>query len=186
VHRVGSKHQPLFIAFAAASMVWSCGRESSEQVDAENLDSTAREADSSEDAPPAEVGAPCTATGSECAASEYCNAPTCAGGTCETRPTAPSLDFVPVCGCDGISYWNAEQLRRTARRSATPVSAAVPGVQAHAASDLQHARPARRAFSTITMSASSPIHAGGAGTFPRMRSVRAAGVVIETAKHRCV
>ena len=53
------------------------------------------------------TGKACTATGGECAASEYCAASSCAAiGVCTPRPIASS-DFAPVCGCDGVTYWNA-------------------------------------------------------------------------------
>jgi hypothetical protein len=54
-------------------------------------------------------GKPCTATGGECAKTEYCDAPTCGSGRCASRPAGPSVDFQPVCGCDGVTYWNAQQ-----------------------------------------------------------------------------
>jgi len=54
-------------------------------------------------------GKPCTATGGECTKAEYCNAPSCGSGHCAARPPGPGLDFQPVCGCDGVTYWNAQQ-----------------------------------------------------------------------------
>lgn len=32
-----------------------------------------------------------------------CNDPT---GSCDLRPSRPKLDYEPVCGCDGVTYWN--------------------------------------------------------------------------------
>lgn len=37
----------------------------------------------------------------------YCDAPTCGSGTCVAIPTgAPTQVRDPVCGCDGVTYWN--------------------------------------------------------------------------------
>ncbi len=47
----------------------------------------------------------CTAGGNECAADEYCEAADCATGTCAKRPASADVEK-PVCGCDGVSYWN--------------------------------------------------------------------------------
>lgn len=47
----------------------------------------------------------CTPT-SGCDASEWCDAPSCGTGTCKPRPTAAKMQD-PVCGCDGVTYWNA-------------------------------------------------------------------------------
>lgn len=70
------------------------------------------------DSPPGDSsGKACTATGAECASTEYCDAPTCGSGTCKARPAAPGLDFAPVCGCDGVTYWNASQAASTGASS---------------------------------------------------------------------
>jgi hypothetical protein len=49
----------------------------------------------------------CSSNG-ECAASEFCAKSSCLAvtGTCEPRPTTCTATESPVCGCDGISYWN--------------------------------------------------------------------------------
>lgn len=73
----------------------------------------AQDSGSSDTAPQAETSQSdtdrsCTADGG-CSAGDYCDLLGCKGGTCKVRPTAPSLDFAPVCGCDGVTYWNSEQ-----------------------------------------------------------------------------
>lgn len=64
--------------------------------------------DGASDAPSdgGDAGKPCTATGSECSGTEYCDAPTCASGVCRPRPAAAPM-FAPTCGCDGVTYFNA-------------------------------------------------------------------------------
>jgi len=49
---------------------------------------------------------PCTASGTECGSTEYCEAPTCDKGVCRPRPTVIA-PFEPACGCDGVTYFSA-------------------------------------------------------------------------------
>lgn len=52
---------------------------------------------------------PCVLTSAgvttDCSGEEYCDAPTCATGVCRKRPISLP-DFNPICGCDGVTYWN--------------------------------------------------------------------------------
>jgi hypothetical protein len=72
------------------------------------------------------IGDPCTATGLSCGLGLFCNFPVSAGcgnepGVCEAIPDQCSQQFVPVCGCDRVTYSN-ECLARAAG-----VSVAGPG-----------------------------------------------------------
>jgi hypothetical protein len=58
----------------------------------------------------------------ECRAEQFCSFMQCGDvtGICEERPDVCSDDSTPVCGCDGITYWN-DCLRRAAGiQAATP------------------------------------------------------------------
>ncbi len=50
-------------------------------------------------------GTACTPSGTACPKGQYCNAPNCSTGTCAPIPAQTSAKS-PVCGCDGITYWN--------------------------------------------------------------------------------
>lgn len=52
---------------------------------------------------------PCT-WGDDCGGGYYCDAPGCGAGNCIQKPVPAGLSPIldPVCGCDGLSYWNAE------------------------------------------------------------------------------
>ncbi|MBW2453209.1 MAG: hypothetical protein JRI68_01810 [Deltaproteobacteria bacterium] len=54
------------------------------------------------------VGAPCTWGGSPCDQDLYCLAMGCGDGTCQpvVSETGQQQDLTPVCGCDGITYFN--------------------------------------------------------------------------------
>ncbi|MDI3281699.1 hypothetical protein [Polyangium sp. 15x6] len=56
------------------------------------------------------VGAPCNGGASGCDPGLYCNAPGCGAGVCAQKPPPglQSQDPDLVCGCDGVTYWNAE------------------------------------------------------------------------------
>ncbi len=56
------------------------------------------------------LGAPCTSAQGGCDTGLYCDAPGCGAGTCQPKPPLGTLSqaFAPVCGCDHITYWNAD------------------------------------------------------------------------------
>ncbi|MFO0567145.1 MAG: hypothetical protein U0263_15860 [Polyangiaceae bacterium] len=51
-------------------------------------------------------GQACTWGGAACPGGQYCNAPGCASGKCEPIPAETNTKSA-VCGCDGVTYWNA-------------------------------------------------------------------------------
>ncbi len=60
------------------------------------------------DAGPGGLGAPC-ANNAGCEALLYCDQAGCgASGVCAQKPVVPLNVKAPVCGCDGVTYWNAD------------------------------------------------------------------------------
>lgn len=81
------------------------------------VDASEDDADAADDA-----GVVC-ADDIDCVDGMFCEKPTCgaATGLCESRPTVCAAQESPVCGCDGISYFN-DCLRR-----ASGITASTPG-----------------------------------------------------------
>ncbi|MFT3770457.1 MAG: hypothetical protein QM820_33940 [Minicystis sp.] len=54
--------------------------------------------------------APCSPTGGngQCDAGEYCATKDCKTGICTPVPDAKGQAYEPVCGCDGVAYWNED------------------------------------------------------------------------------
>jgi len=44
--------------------------------------------------------------GKPCPDGEYCDAPGCGAGNCVPIGTTEDTNKAPVCGCDGVDYWN--------------------------------------------------------------------------------
>jgi hypothetical protein len=53
------------------------------------------------------VGCQWSADDDSCAPGGYCNAPGCGAGVCTPLSATEDSQEQPVCGCDGVSYWNA-------------------------------------------------------------------------------
>jgi hypothetical protein len=54
-------------------------------------------------------GTPChwTIAGNTCAPGSYCDAPGCGDGTCAPLGVTEDQMRAPICGCDGVTYWNS-------------------------------------------------------------------------------
>jgi hypothetical protein len=48
-----------------------------------------------------------SADSNPCGDGFYCNATDCVSGTCEAIVKTDDVAQAPVCGCDGVNYWNA-------------------------------------------------------------------------------
>ncbi len=73
-------------------------------LDALETDSSTEDTATTVDAPPVDAGKPCSTN-------EECTPGLCARRGCETKvgvclPAAGSATYGPVCGCDGVTYWN--------------------------------------------------------------------------------
>ncbi len=55
------------------------------------------------------AGQPCSSGSTTCTGSEFCNAPGCGSGNCMPKVASPGTALNAVCGCDGLTYWNASQ-----------------------------------------------------------------------------
>ncbi|APR78956.1 Hypothetical protein A7982_04303 [Minicystis rosea] len=50
----------------------------------------------------------CSPKDGGCGPGEYCATTDCTTGTCAPIPASKGAELDPVCGCDGIAYWNAD------------------------------------------------------------------------------
>lgn len=89
----------------------------------------------SEDIPLAQLPAREAGTGdtrcvddTDCPVNAFCSMSACdaLAGTCEVLPALCSADPDPVCGCDGVTYWN-DCLRRVTRVRAATRGQCPPG-----------------------------------------------------------
>jgi hypothetical protein len=49
---------------------------------------------------------PCDYANNGCPVGEYCDAVNCGAGTCKPKQADQDGTYSPVCGCNGITYWN--------------------------------------------------------------------------------
>lgn len=83
--------------------------------------------DASSDGSPGDGGACDPTVRGSCGAAAYCASTDCKSGHCVARPSESSTGEVPVCGCDGITYWN-ENIANARGMSAGAAGACAKGV----------------------------------------------------------
>jgi hypothetical protein len=100
---------------ATTSELFGSGAEAQRGGSSPSGSGTSSESDTPEtvtksDVTPDAGSMPCTpGDATTCAPDEYCKVVACAGaGACAKRSQEPSPAYDAQCGCDGITYWNAE------------------------------------------------------------------------------
>jgi len=71
---------------------------------------------------PVEVPSSSCAGNEDCPADSFCAKPSCRErvGVCQRRPLVCSGEAAPVCGCNGVSYWNDCLRKQGASEASTP------------------------------------------------------------------
>lgn len=110
-------------AWLVATLACSCA--GSDIVVAELPAADGGEAGVTPDAAPAAC-----ATASDCNGTELCARARCddPAGVCTARPASCSADGAPVCGCDGVTYWNDCVRRQFGVSASTPDSCGAGGL----------------------------------------------------------
>jgi len=65
-------------------------------------------------------------TSNPCGAGSYCKAPGCGQGTCVPVTNVDDTTKVPVCGCDGVNYWNVVTASNHGMSVASSAACATP------------------------------------------------------------
>src|SRR5687768_8248515 len=95
------------LAIFSVSMVTGCSGPSLEPDGGWLSGDGGAAADAGIDTPDAGSGCVWSVLVHPCGFGRYCQAPGCGTGTCAAVETSPKTARAVVCGCDGLTYWNA-------------------------------------------------------------------------------